>query len=102
LVVTVHLHTTLQRRTPTGALRRLQVTLPAGGTLGDLLARLEVDPQPEAVLLVVNGRQADAGQALAEGDEVHLIPALSGGAPDGVIAVPWNSLKQTQFAEREV
>jgi molybdopterin converting factor small subunit len=28
---------------------------------------------------VVNGRGADRSQALAEGDEVHLMPALSGG-----------------------
>jgi sulfur carrier protein ThiS len=93
LVVTVHLHTTLQRPTPTGALRRLEVTLPAGGTLADLLARLEVHPPPDALLLVINGRQADASQALAEGDEVHLIPALSGGAPDRIVAGPGNSVK---------
>jgi sulfur carrier protein ThiS len=86
LVVTVHLHTTLQRRTPKGALRRLEVVLPAGGTLADLLARLEVEPNPESILLVINGRQADASQGLEDGDEVHLIPALSGGAPDRVSA----------------
>jgi molybdopterin converting factor small subunit len=68
---------------PTGVLRRLEVELPAGSTLADLLARLEleVDSQQDAILLVINGRQAEAGQALADGDEVHLIPALSGGAP---------------------
>jgi hypothetical protein len=33
------------------------------------------------ILLVINGRQAHATQVLADGDEVHLIPALSGGAP---------------------
>jgi molybdopterin converting factor small subunit len=35
----------------------------------------------ESILLVVNGRQAAETQVLANGDEVHLIPALSGGAP---------------------
>jgi molybdopterin converting factor small subunit len=79
LVVTVHLHTTLQRQTPKGALRRLEVTLPAGSTLADLLARLDVEFNHDSVLLVINGRQADASQGLADGDEVHLIPALSGG-----------------------
>ncbi len=79
MVVTVHLHTTLQRQTPKGALRRLEVTLPAGSTLAELLARLEMEFKEDSVLLVINGRQADASQGLADGDEVHLIPALSGG-----------------------
>lgn len=79
MVITVQLHTTLQRQTREGALRRLEVALPAGSTLADLLARLEVAPHQDAILLVINGRQADADQALADGDEVHLIPALSGG-----------------------
>jgi sulfur carrier protein ThiS len=81
LVVTVHLHTTLQRQTPTGAVRRLEVTLPAGSTLADLLVRLQVEPHQDSILLVINGRQAQATQGLADGDEVHLMPALSGGAP---------------------
>ena len=79
MVVTVHLHTSLQRQTPNGALRRLEVALPAGSTLADLLARLDVEFNHDSILLVINGRQADASQVLGESDEVHLIPALSGG-----------------------
>jgi len=81
VTVSVHLHTTLQRRTPTGSLRRLDVTLPPGSTLADVLDRLVLPHRDDAVLLVINGRQADAEQILRDGDEVHLIPALSGGAP---------------------
>jgi len=81
VTVTVHLHTTLQRPTPNGPLRRLDVTLPTGSTLADLLDRLSLPHLDDSVLLVVNGRQADAGQVLHDADEVHLIPALSGGAP---------------------
>jgi len=77
--VTVHLHTTLQRETPGGRLRRLEVTLPGASTLDDLLRRLDLAIDPEWTLLVVNGRQASRGQALRDGDEVHLIPALAGG-----------------------
>ena len=77
--ITVHLHTTLQRKTRDGMLRRLELTLPAASTLGDVLRILEITPQGDAVLLVVNGRQVEAGHALADGDEIHLIPALSGG-----------------------
>jgi len=80
IAVTVHLHTTLQRPTPTGPLRRLDVTLPSGSTLADLLRRLSLPFSEDSVLLVINGRQADTGQRLHDADEVHLIPALSGGA----------------------
>jgi sulfur carrier protein ThiS len=83
LVVTVHLHTTLQRETPGGRLRRLEVSLPAPGTVADLLARLDLRPDPEWTLFVVNGRQASPAHALHDGDELHLIPALSGGTPAG-------------------
>lgn len=80
LTVSVHLHTTLQRRTPDGWLRRLDVTVPSGSTLADLLDRLALPRRDDSVLLVINGRQADAAQVLRDADEVHLIPALSGGA----------------------
>ncbi|OGB91419.1 MAG: hypothetical protein A2Z31_05555 [candidate division NC10 bacterium RBG_16_65_8] len=81
VTVTVHLHTTLQRPTPTGPLRRLDVTLPRGSTLADLVNRLSLPHRDDSVLLVINGRQADIWQVLHDSDEVHLIPALSGGAP---------------------
>ncbi len=80
VTVSVHLHTTLQRRTPDGWLRRLDVTVPSGSTLADLLDRLALPRRDDSVLLVINGRQADAAQVLRDADEVHLIPALSGGA----------------------
>jgi sulfur carrier protein ThiS len=82
ITVSVHLHTTLQRRTPKGSLRRLDVALPVGSTLADLLDQLTIPREDESVLLVINGRQADAAQILRDADEVHLIPALSGGAPE--------------------
>ena len=82
LTITVHLHTTLQRPTPTGPLRRLDLALPQGSTLADVLDRLSLPRRDDSLLLVINGRQADAGQVLQDSDEVHLIPALSGGAAD--------------------
>lgn len=81
MVVTVHLHTTLQRQTAGGPLRRLDVSLPPGSTLADLLDRMAIPRGDESILLVINGRQADETRRLMDGDEIHLIPALSGGAP---------------------
>lgn len=78
--VTVHLHTTLQRQTPQGPLRRLELSLAEGATLAEVLRQLAIVPRGDAILLVVNGRQVEAAQPLADGDEIHLIPALSGGS----------------------
>jgi len=78
-VITVHLHTTLQRRTPAGLQRRLEVTLPPSSCLADVLDQLAIPLDQESILLVINGCLAGADQPLADGDEVHLIPALSGG-----------------------
>ncbi len=80
MVITVYLHTTLQRRTPEGLQRRLQITLAPASCLVEVLDRLAIPLDEESILLVVNGRVAGSDQTLADGDEVHLIPALSGGA----------------------
>lgn len=79
MILTVHLHTILQRQTSEGPLRRLDVELPPGATLADLLAFLEIELSPEALLLVVNGRLVNLGHTLQDGDTVNLMPALSGG-----------------------
>jgi len=53
--------------------------LPPGSTLDDLLTHLAFNLDLEQVLLVVNGRMADPTQVLADGDQVNLMPAISGG-----------------------
>lgn len=79
MVVTVHLHTILQRHTPEGSQRRLDVALLSGSAVFDLIQDLGVDLPISALLLVVNGRSAQPHHILHEGDDVHLMPALSGG-----------------------
>jgi sulfur carrier protein ThiS len=79
LVVKVCLHTSLQRRTPAGLVRHLEQELPAGATLADLVSALGLPADLKGVLPVVNGRIVEPTQTLAEADDVHLIPALSGG-----------------------
>ena len=77
--VEVNLHTTLQRQTAQGTQRCIDLDLPAGSTLADVLALLQVQLDPENLLLVVNGKLAEENYRLAEGDRVSLIPAMSGG-----------------------
>jgi len=79
MVVTVRLHTILRRETPEGVVDRLKLDLPAGATIQSLVERLEIKLRGEAILLVVNGKIVKEDQVLFEGDEVRLIPAVSGG-----------------------
>ena len=79
MIITVQLHTTLQRRTPEGWIRSLDVLLPEGGTIADIIEQLGITLSPDALLIAVNGRVAELNQKLADGDQVNLMPAISGG-----------------------
>lgn len=54
--------------------------LPEGARVGDVWPALGLGDEPAGVLYAVNKQYADAGRELAEGDEVALIPPVSGGA----------------------
>ena len=79
VLIQVHLHTILQRESPEGLVNQLNLSMPVGSTFHDLLALLEIDLDPDTLLLVTNGRVADIDQVIGSGDEVHLMPAISGG-----------------------
>jgi molybdopterin synthase catalytic subunit len=49
-------------------------------TLADVWAALDLGDEPDGLLYAVNKRYAPPGTALADGDEVALIPPVSGGA----------------------
>ena len=78
-MIEVHLHTILQRYNEHGVVRKLEVDIPDGNSLGDLLHHVAIDLQPDALLLVVNGRLVDKNYTLTPGDRVNLMPAISGG-----------------------
>jgi len=78
-VVEVYLHTILQRYTSQGLQKQLQVTLPTGSKMVDLLRHLQIDLDPDHLLLVVNGKVVELEHVLQDGDKVNLMPALSGG-----------------------
>ncbi|MFZ1376279.1 MAG: MoaD/ThiS family protein [Geothrix sp.] len=56
-----------------------ELELPAAPTLGDLLLDARLAPLPPEALLAVNQSFADRATALADGDEVALMPPVSGG-----------------------
>ncbi|MFL5954841.1 MAG: molybdenum cofactor biosynthesis protein MoaE [Gaiellaceae bacterium] len=49
-------------------------------TVGDVWGALELGPEPEGLLYAVNKEYAARNRELADGDEVALIPPVSGGA----------------------
>ncbi len=52
--------------------------LPEGATVADVVRRLAL-PDDLPRLMLVNGRDADAGHRLSPGDVVSVIPPLAGG-----------------------
>ena len=79
LDVTVHLGTILQKKTARGNQRRLELNLAEGSTLADLIRELELDQNPDQLLLAVNGRAANLETELENGDKIHLMMPISGG-----------------------
>jgi MoaE-MoaD fusion protein len=75
--VVVKLFAALRERAGTGE-RTLE--LPDGSRAADVWERLELGNEPAGLLYAVSRAYADADQLLAEGDEVALIPPVSGGA----------------------
>ena len=75
--VTVRLFAGLRERA--GAGERV-LDLPAGSRLADVWAPLELGEEPDGLLYAVNKDYASGDRLLADGDEVALIPPVSGGA----------------------
>jgi molybdopterin synthase catalytic subunit len=75
--VTVRLFAGLRELAGTGA-RELE--LPSGSRLRDVWSPLGLGEEPEGLLYAVNKDYATVDRLLADGDEVALIPPVSGGA----------------------
>ncbi|MBA3672770.1 MAG: MoaD/ThiS family protein [Gemmatimonadaceae bacterium] len=63
--------------------RQLDLELPAGATVADVLATIASRPGagtlPAAPLVAVNERYATSSTIIAAGDEIALIPPVAGG-----------------------
>jgi molybdopterin synthase catalytic subunit len=57
-----------------------ELELPSGATIGDVWKELGLGAQPRGLLYALNKGYADKSTVLSEGDEVALIPPVSGGA----------------------
>jgi molybdopterin synthase catalytic subunit len=74
--VSIRLFAGLRERAGTGT-RTLE--LPEGATVADVWGALELGDEPKGLLYAVNKRYSDTDTVLADGDEVALIPPVSGG-----------------------
>ena len=72
----IRLFAGLRERAGTGS---RQLELRDGATLQDVWPALELGDEPPGLLYALNKSYADAGAPLSEGDEVALIPPVSGG-----------------------
>ena len=77
MLVTVRLFAGLRERAGFGS---RQLELGEGARVADVWGALELGDQPAGLLYAVNKAYAAADVALGEGDEVALIPPVSGGA----------------------
>ena len=80
MVIHVSLHTTLQGVSADGRTSQIDLDLPEGIQVKDVLARLEILAAPDSLILVVNQRVVEAGQLLVNGDRLDIVPAISGGS----------------------
>ena len=82
MIITVRLHTILQRKVP-GGKRRMEIQIEKGSTLLDLVCQLGLQIDPGLLLYAVNGRVAEIDHELQDGDVVNLMVAISGGCGRG-------------------
>jgi molybdopterin converting factor subunit 1 len=75
--IAVRLFAGLRERAGT---RTIEVELPDGATAADVWPALALGEEPRGLLLAVNRAYAQRDAPLADGDEVALIPPVSGGS----------------------
>jgi molybdopterin synthase catalytic subunit len=74
--VRVRLFAALRERAGAGT---LELDLPDGATVGDVWARLDLGDEPSGLLYACNRAYVERTAALQPGDEVAVIPPVSGG-----------------------
>ena len=75
--VRVRLFAGLRERVGTG---ENEMELPAGSRASDVWELLQIGPEPEGLAYAVNRQYVARDQPLADGDELAIIPPVSGGA----------------------
>lgn len=82
--ITVRLFAGLRERAGLGT---TELELPEGAVAGDVWALLDLGERPPGIAFAVNRAYASEDASLADGDEVALIPPVSGGSDEPRIGV---------------
>ncbi len=78
--VTARVYATLKRYLPEGqADSDMEIELPAGVTVGDLVERYLKIPPEQVKVVFVNGKHAEMDLVLKDGDRVGIFPPVAGG-----------------------
>jgi molybdopterin synthase catalytic subunit/molybdopterin converting factor small subunit len=78
-----------------------RVVLDDVANVDEVWARLQLGEEPGGLLYAVNREYVERGHALADGDEVALIPPVSGGAPYLITAEPVDLQRVVQEVARD-
>ena len=100
--ITVRLHTILRKETPEGIVDRVEWDLPEGASVAEAVAQLAIERRPRTMLLVVNGKIVPEDRLLAEGDELRLVPGVSGGSCQLSAISHWQSVISHQLSGKAI
>jgi molybdopterin synthase catalytic subunit len=78
-----------------------RVVLDDVAIVDDVWARLQLGDEPGGLLYAVNREYVERGHALADGDEVALIPPVSGGSPYLITAEPLDLQRVVEEVARD-
>jgi molybdopterin converting factor small subunit len=79
MIIHINLHTILQKQKNKSRLEKLDLVVPDGTTIEGLLKQLEITMPEEALLVIIKNHVYGLKHKLSDGDQVDLIPAISGG-----------------------
>lgn len=79
LTIRVALHTVLEQYSPALERGAFTITVTRGATVRGVLDQLGIKAPVESLILVINHHVVEPGTTLCEGDQLDIIPAISGG-----------------------
>lgn len=79
MTVAVKLYASLRKYLPRESMSVVEVEVPAGATVADVIGRLGIPPE-HARMIVSGDRQLDPTAVLEDGQEIGVLPPLAGGA----------------------
>ena len=77
--IEVRLHATLRLNRSGEVWKPVDLDMPVGSSIRDVIDNLSIDVDPEHMLFVRNGKNVELDQILKDGDILNLMTAVSGG-----------------------